>query len=442
WGAMKNGKITAADVEIIADGGAYMYTSTKVLGNATLMCTGPYEIPNVNVDSYAVYTNNIPGGAFRGFGGPQGAFAAESQINKLAEALGMDPVEIRERNLLHEGALLSVGTPLPKGVTIDKVVDVCAKKAGWVRTESGWKRPEIEAAEKPFIKRGLGFSCAFKNVGFSFGAPENCWATIELKGKEEIESAILYHAGAEVGQGSHTAFIQMAAEALGLPFEKVTLVAADTAFTKNSGSVSASRMTFMAGNSIRGAAELALEKWKSEERPAIATYQYRPPKTTPYDPETGKSEPNFSYGYVAEAVEVAVDIETGQVEITNVICADDVGKAVNPQQVTGQIEGAIVQASGYAVLENFVQHEGQTLTKTLSTYLIPTVLDIPGHVESIVLEYPDPIGPFGARGMGEMPYLPFAPAVIAAVHDATGHWFDQFPLTPEHVLFGIESRDE
>lgn len=442
WGATNDGKITAADVEIIADGGAYMYTSTKVLGNATLMCTGPYEIPNVNVDSYAVYTNNIPGGAFRGFGGPQGAFAAESQMNKLAEALGMDPVEIRDRNLLHEGALLSVGTPLPKGVSIDKVVDACAKKAGWIHTGNGWKRPEIEAAEKPFIKRGIGFSCAFKNVGFSFGAPENCWATIELRGKEEIESAILYHAGAEVGQGSHTAFIQMAAEALGLPFEKVTLVAADTAFTKNSGSVSASRMTFMAGNSIRGAAELALEKWKSEERPAIATYQYRPPRTTPYDPETGKSEPNFSYGYVAEAVEVAVDIETGQVEITNVICADDVGKAVNPQQVLGQIEGAIVQAAGYAVLENFVQQDGQTLTKTLSTYLIPTVLDIPRHVESIVLEYPDPIGPFGARGMGEMPYLPFAPAVIAAVHDATGHWFDQFPLTPERVLFRIEGRDE
>ncbi|HWQ03894.1 MAG TPA: molybdopterin cofactor-binding domain-containing protein [Longilinea sp.] len=438
WGATRDGKVTAADVEIIADGGAYIYTSPKVLGNATLMCTGPYEIPNVNVDSYAVYTNNIPNGAFRGFGGPQGSFAAETQMNKLAEALGMDPVEIRMRNLLLQGSLLSVGTPLPAGVSIDRVVATCAMKAGWKNGESGWRKPENKNQPESTIRRGLGFSCSFKNVGFSFGAPENCWATVELRGKEQIETAILYHAGAEVGQGSHTAFMQMAAEALNIPFEKIQLVASDTARTPNSGSVSASRMTFMAGNSIRGAAKLAQEKWNNEERPAVATYQYRPPKTSAFDPETGKCEPNFSYGYVAEAVEVEVDIETGQVKITNIVCADDVGKAVNPQQVQGQIEGAVVQAAGYALLENFIQQDGLTLTKTLSTYLIPTVLDIPDKVQSIILEYPDPIGPFGARGMGEMPYLPLVPAVIDAVHDATGHWFDQFPLIPERVLSGLE----
>ncbi|TLN26031.1 xanthine dehydrogenase family protein [bacterium] len=442
WGATREGKITAAEVEIIADGGAYMYTSTKVLGNATLMCTGPYEIPNVSVDSYAVYTNNIPNGAFRGFGGPQGAFAAESQMNKLAEALGLDPVEIRMRNVLHEGALLSVGTPLPKGVSIDKVIEACASKAGWVHTATGWKKPETASPSTGTIRNGLGFACAFKNVGFSFGAPENCWATIELRGKDEIEGAILYHAGAEVGQGSHTVFLQMAADALGLPMEKIQLVSSDTSVTPNSGSVSASRMTFMAGNAIRGAAAQALEKWHNEERPAIATYQYLPPKTTPYDPETGKSEPNFSYGYVAEAVAVAVDGETGQVQIKNIICADDVGKAVNPQQVQGQIEGALVQAFGYAILENFVQQEGLTLTRTLSTYLIPTVLDIPQKVDSLILEYPDPIGPFGARGMGEMPYLPLVPAVTDAVHHATGHWFDQFPLTPERVFTVLETTED
>lgn len=442
WGATREGKITAAEVEVIADGGAYMYTSTKVLGNATLMCTGPYEIPNVSVDSYAVYTNNIPGGAFRGFGGPQGAFAAESQMNKLAEALGMDVVEIRERNILREGSLLSVGTPLPKGVSIDKVMEACALKAGWIRGANGWERPVTPQSIESSIKRGIGFAISFKNVGFSFGAPENCWATIELHGKEDIEEAVLYHAGAEVGQGSHTAFLQMAAEALNLPIEKIRLVASDTAYTKNSGSVSASRMTFMAGNSIRGAAALALAKWQNEERPAVATYQYIPPRTTPYDPETGKSEPNFSYGYTAEAVEVDVDIETGQIKVRNVICADDVGKAVNPQQVQGQIEGAIVQAAGYGILENFIQQDGNPLTKTLSTYLIPTVLDVPDHVESLILEYPDPIGPFGARGMGEMPYLPFVPALTAALHDATGHWIDQFPLTPEKVLeeIGVSKR--
>lgn len=193
----------------------------------------------------------------------------------------------------------------------------------------------------------------------------------------------------------------------------------------------------MAGNSVKGAVKAALEKWRSEERPAIATYQYWPPKTTPYDPQTGKSEPNFSYGYVAQTAWVEVDTETGHVRILDVVSANDVGKAVNPQQVQGQIEGAVVQAAGYTILENFIQQDGYVHTQHLSTYLIPTILDIPEHIESIILEYPDPIGPWGARGMAEMPFLPIAPAVIAALHDATGVWFSDFPLTPERVLRGL-----
>ena len=444
WGATREGKIIAAKVDVIADGGAYSYTSPKVLGNATLMCTGPYEIPNVRVDAYAVYTNNLPNGAFRGFGGPQGAFEAEMQMNRLAEALGMDPVELRLRNLLHEGSLLSVGTPLPKGVSITEVVQKCALESGWQITPQGFKReittwqpaakPEDQAAN---VKHGVGFACAFKNVGFSFGAPENCWAKIELLGDREMESAVVYHSAAEVGQGTHTVIAQMAADALGLPLEKIQLVMSDTAQTLNSGSVSASRMTFMAGNAIRGAAKQALTRWKEEERPAAATYQYWPPATTPYDPQTGKSEPNFAYGYVAETAEVEVDLDTGEVRLVDLVCADDVGQAVNPQQVQGQIEGAVVQAMGYALMENFVQKDGEVLTRHLSTYLIPTVLDVPDRVQSLILEYADPIGPFGARGMGEMPYLPIAPAIVAAVHAATGIWFSEFPLTPERVLRGL-----
>lgn len=436
WGATRDGKLVAADVEIVADGGAYVYTSPKVLGNATLLCTGPYKIPNVKVDSYAVYTNNLPTGAFRGFGGPQGAFAAEQQMSKLAEVLGIDPVELRMRNLLGEGDLLSVGTPLPKGVSIAQVVAKCAEAAGWRQGDDGWYlsgKSQQDAADKATIKHGVGMACGFKNVGFSFGAPEQSWATVALQGSTEIERAIVYHAGADVGQGAHTVFAQVAAETLGIPMERIQLVVSDTATSQTSGSASASRMTFMAGNAIKGAALEALEKWRHEERPAIATYQYRPPRTTPFDPETGKSEPNFAYGYVAEAVEVEVDTETGEIKLLRVICADDVGHAINPQQVQGQIEGAVVQAAGYAMMENFVQKDGQVLTRGLSTYLIPTVLDIPEQVESLILEYPDPIGPYGARGMGEMPFLPLVPAITAAVKNATGVWFDEFPLTPERV---------
>ncbi len=468
WGADRKGKVVAAEVRLVADGGAYAYTSTKVLGNATLMCTGPYEIPNVKVDSYAVYTNNIPGGAFRGFGGPQGAFSAELQIEALAEALGMDPVQVRLRNLLKEGSFLSVGTPLPKGVSIGEVVSECARKAGWdvggaadqigidagddpgiqdqpeTLTENAVFNPDRSRlnsikplGNEPHLKRGIGFACAFKNVGFSFGFPEQCWASVELHGGSEIDRAVVYHAGADVGQGAHTVFAQMAASALSVPMDKVELVVSDTAVTSDSGSASASRMTFMAGNAIRGACETALQKWYAEERPAVAHHQYRPPATTPYDPQTGKADPNFAYGYVAQAVTVEVDTDTGEVRLLDVISADDVGKAINPQLVQGQIEGAVVQAAGYTILENFVQQDGFVRTPHLSTYLIPTVLDIPERVQSLILEYPDPLGPWGARGMAEMPFLPLAPAIVAAVHNATGVWFDQFPLTPERVLRGL-----
>ncbi len=437
WGASREGKILAAEVDVIQDGGAYAYTSTKVLGNATLMCTGPYEIPNVKVDAYAVYTNHIPGGAFRGFGGPQGAFAAEGQMNKLAEALGVDSVELRERNIFREGSLLSAGTPLPEGVSMDKVLAACAQKGGWRQTKQGWARkPDGEEVEEgeAHLRRGVGFACGFKNVGFSFGAPEQCMATVELHGAGEIEELVLRHAGADVGQGSHTVMAQMAAEAAGVSIDRVRLVASDTATSDDSGSASASRMTFMSGNSIRGAVAAALEKWHGEERPAVATYQYRPPPTTPFDPQTGKSEPNFAYGYVAEIVRVEVDTETGKVHLLEVICADDVGQAVNPQGVHGQIEGAIVQASGYALLEDFQQEGGYVQTGLLSTYLIPTVMDIPERISAVVLEHPDPIGPWGARGMGEMPYIPLAPAIAAAIRDALGIWIDEFPFTPERVL--------
>jgi CO/xanthine dehydrogenase Mo-binding subunit len=436
WGATREGTILAADVDVYADGGAYAYTSTKVLGNATLMCTGPYEIPNVRVNSYAVYTNNVPGGAFRGFGGPQGAFAAETQINRLAEALEMDPVDLRLRNMITDESVLSVGTPPPTGVTIKPVTRACATRAGWKMSGDVWQKPPALADSKA-LKRGRGLACAFKNVGFSFGAPEACTAILELHGKSEIERVVLHHAGADVGQGAHTVFKQFVAEALDVPLEIIELIVSDTAQTGNSGSASASRMTFMSGNAIRGAAEEALKQWRREERPAVAEYVYRPPATTPFDPQTGKSEPNFAYGYVAEVVELEVDTETGDIHLLKVYCADDVGKAVNPQQVQGQVEGAVVQAAGYALMENFIQKDGRVLTDMLSNYLIPTILDIPDTVEAIILEYPDPIGPYGARGMGEMPFMPLAPAITAALHDATGVWFHEFPLTPERVLRGL-----
>jgi CO/xanthine dehydrogenase Mo-binding subunit len=430
WGATKDGKVIAIENEIIGDAGAYMYTTNKVLGNTTITSTGPYFIPNVKTDVYGVYTNNAPGAAFRGFGAPQALFMAEMQMDKLAEKLGMDPVEFRLKNALKDGDTLGVGTPAPGPVSVIECIEAARDKFGW-ESDRGRK---TEDRELPSVVRGQGFAAGFKNIGFSFGYQENCWAKIELRGKSEIDEVVLYHASAEVGQGTHTVMTQMAAEALGVPFEKVKLVASDTAVTGSSGSVSASRMTFMSGNSIRGAVELALKKWEAEERPAIAEFKYLAPRTTNFEPETGYSTPNFAYAWVAQAAEVEVDTETGHVRVIRFVSADDVGQAINPALVQGQVEGAVVQAQGYAIQEDYKMKDGHILSDQLSTYLIPTILDIPEKVETVIVEVKDPNGPWGARGLGELPYLPVAPAIAAAIHDATGVWVDEFPFTPERVL--------
>jgi CO/xanthine dehydrogenase Mo-binding subunit len=190
----------------------------------------------------------------------------------------------------------------------------------------------------------------------------------------------------------------------------------------------------MSGNAVKGASELAKSKWDKEDRPATAEYTYLAPHTTPFEKETGKCEPNFAYAYVAQACEVEVDIETGEITVLNMISANDVGKAINPNLLVGQIEGGAVQAQGYVLMENYITKDGYVLTDKLSTYLIPTVRDIPKKMEAVIVEVPDDRGPFGARGVGELPYLPYAPAIISAVHDATGVWINQFPLTPEVVL--------
>lgn len=426
WGARKDGKLTAAENLFIADGGAYMYTTNKVLGNSTITESGPYFIPNIKGDVIGVYTNNVPGAAFRGFGAPQAAFMAESQMNKLAEKLGIDPVEIRRINALKETDTMSVGTPPPNKPTVLEVMEAAAEKFGW--------KQDSVISHQSSVKRGRGFAAGFKNIGFSFGYKENCWARVEIRGKAEVESVTVWCAAAEVGQGNHTILAQMAAEVTGAPLEKVNMVVMDTLDMGNAGSASASRLTVMSGNAVKGAAESALEKWKNEERPAVAEYTYLAPPTTPFDKETGYCMPNFMYAYTAQAVEVEVDTETGHIRVLRVVSAHDVGKAINPDLVVGQIEGGVVQAQGYVIQENFITRGGQVLTDQFSTYLIPTVWDIPEKVESVIVEVPAEIGPWGAKGVGELPYLPLAPAITAAIHDATGVWIDEFPLTPERVL--------
>jgi CO/xanthine dehydrogenase Mo-binding subunit len=446
-GATRDGKITAVEADVWLDAGAYNYTSNKVLGNAHLSVAGAYEVPNARIDSRAVYTHSVPGGAFRGFGGPQGAFVAETQMNKLAEALDMDPIELRRVNMLREGSIGITQAPLPEMVGLPQVIEACAERAptgGPLVPAEPFRSVAslVLDADDPSIVRGRGFAAGMKNVGFSFGFPERCEADIQYHGEPGDDRPAwvdVFHSGAEVGQGNHAAILQMSAEAAGVDLSQVRGHFSDTATTGDSGSASASRLTFMAGNSVLGAVEEAEKAWQDGERPAAGHFRYTPPPTETLDPVTGAGQPNFSYAYMAQSVDVTVDTATGHIRVDRVISVHDVGRAINPELVKGQIEGAVVQAHGYVLSENLVVTDGRIRNPRLSQYLIPGIGDVPTHVESVILELSDPVGPWGARGVAEMPFITYAPAVIAAVHDATGVWFDSFPLTPSRVLAGLPS---
>ncbi|KAB8140665.1 xanthine dehydrogenase family protein [Chloroflexia bacterium SDU3-3] len=431
WGAMRDGTIVAAKAELLADGGAYASTSVEVIKIATLLATGTYRIPNVALDGYAVYTNNIPSGAFRGFGAPQAQFASELMLARLAEALGMDALELRRKNIYREGDIEPSGDTLPAGVSALPVLEACAAEM-----ERRMQQPRPPA--RPGVRRAWGFASGIKNVGYSFGYPEQATATVELHGQASVERAVVRVGAADVGQGAHLALRQIAAERLGLPLAHVQMITDDSSQAPNAGSASASRMTLMGGRAVHDACAAALTRWQEEDRPAIATAQYRPPATTPLHPITGEGRPNYCYGYVSQAVELEVNTLTGQVQVLTIISAHDVGKAINKQQVEGQIEGCLAQALGYALMEDFQVKGGKVLTPSFSTYLLPTALDMPTEIVPIILELADPNGPYGARGMSEMGLVPFAPAVADAIHRATGVWLHHQPMTPERVLRALE----
>ena len=432
WGAMRDGRIVAAVNELIADGGAYASTSAEVVKVAALLSTGCYEIPHITADGFAVYTNNIPSGAFRGFGATQAQFAAEGMIARLAQALDIDPIELRRINMYREGSLEPTQQPLPEGVSALPVLERCLEEA---RARFAYGTPRAHPAAH--LRRGIAISSGIKNIGYSFGFPEQATATVELIGVSKLERALVRIGAAEVGQGVHLILRQIAAETLRLPIEQVELVAADSADAPNAGSASASRLTLMAGRAVKDAAAAALAAW---EGPQQATVQLSAARYHAHRSDHLQRSPELCYGYASQAVEVEVNTLTGQVQILRIISAHDVGKAINRQQVEAQIEGCLAQAVGYALTEQFQMRDGIVLTPHFSSYLLPTSMDMPVEVYPVILELADPNGPYGARGVAEMPLVPLAPAVAAAIHDAVGVWVRDQPFTPERVLAALKKR--
>jgi CO/xanthine dehydrogenase Mo-binding subunit len=435
--ATRDGTLLAVEATLIADIGAYSSSSSAVLNNAVSIATGPYEVPNVKLDGYNVFTNNLVCGAFRGFGSLQATFGAEMQMARLADALGMDPVLFRLKNALREGSVLATQSVIPAGVSVRETLMHAAEAAGW--TDQGKPRPESEP--EAHTLRGVGVAAGYKNVCYSFGFPDKCTVRCELYGAQAIDRAVISTGVSEVGQGVLAVLAQVAAETLGIAYEQITVVNDDTSQVPEAGSCSASRLSFIAGNAVKLSCEAALTEWKAGQRPVLAERTYYPRPTSMFDPDTGVCDPHVTYGYGTQAVQIEVDTRTGQVRLEKVWAAHDVGRAINPLQVEGQIEGAIAQAQGWTLLEDFIMQDGQLKTKSLADYLMPTVYDVPDEIHPLIVEVADPQGPYGVRGLGEMPMLVLAPAILDALHDATGVWFTRLPVRAEDVLLALGQRE-
>jgi CO/xanthine dehydrogenase Mo-binding subunit len=450
-GARRDGTLVAMEAEIIADAGAYASTSTIVLSNATTFAAGPYVVPNARIDSYAVYTNNAVTMAMRGFGATQMPVGYESQMAKLAEALDMDPVELRLKNLYEEGSIAVTGNAVTHGIGAKEPLREAALAAGWRQEEAHWVPPAVEPASAPHLRRGLGVACGYKNVGYSMGFEDKSEAIVELRLREDgdIASALIRIAASEVGQGVSTALAQIAAETLGVPYERVRMSLVDTARAPDAGSSSASRHTYMSGNAVFMACQDALqardavlrEETGQKHVTGQAVFHGRTARaTTAFDPETGQCEPHIAYTFASQIALVEVDTETGEVEILKMWASTNSGKAINPAMVFGQVAGGIHMGVGYALTEHFIQEAGRIKTRGLGEYYIPTILDMPRELVHVNVEVAEPTGPYGATGIGETTTLPTAPAILNAIQNATGARLYRLPAEPETVWRALHGR--
>jgi CO/xanthine dehydrogenase Mo-binding subunit len=432
-GATLAGDLVYVRAEIVLDGGAYASSSPAVAANAATLGTGPYHVPNVTMDSYAAYTNNPPCGAMRGFGAVQACFAYETQMDKLATALGMDPVELRIRNAVSQGSVMPTGqvvdsaAPVAELLTLVSEKPLPAARAGAdLRTLPGGVSNTTHGEG---VRRGVGYAVSIKNVCFSEGFDDYSTARVRLELVNGEPVAQVHTAAAEVGQGLVTVLAQIARTELGV--EQVVILPADTT-VGSAGSSSASRQTYMTGGAVRAACEQVREEVAAHGMPAEAAVTWRHRPSYPLDPETGQGQAHVQYAFAAHRAVVDVDTELGLVKVVEIATAQDVGKAMNPQAVEGQIHGGIAQGLGLAVMEEIQLDRGVLRNPSFTDYLIPTILDMP-PVRLDVLELADPHAPYGLRGVGEPPTISSTPAVVAAIRAATGLDLDRVPVRPEQI---------
>jgi CO/xanthine dehydrogenase Mo-binding subunit len=435
--ATRDGKLVKVKMRILLDGGAYASSSTAVCSNAAAFGCGPYAVPNALLDSTVVYSNNPPCGAMRGFGAVQTCFAGEAQMDKLATELGVDPVELRLRNALAPGDTLPTGQRIEGSLPVAEVI----------RSAAALEPPPAEELPRDSlrlpggagnttrgegVKRGVGFAVGFKNIGFSEGFDDYCAARVRLF---DDGSAEVHCAAAEAGQGVTDVILQVARTELGT--DQVRLAPPATATVDSAGSTSASRQTWMVSGAVRDACRAALaEKHGSGSGEVDVERVYRHAPTSPLDPDTGQvtgERAHVAFAACAMRTVVEVDVELGLTRVVWIGAAQEVGKAINPQAVEGQIEGGIAQGLGLALMEEIQTREGRITNASFTDYLIPTALDVP-RIESVVIEEPDPGAPYGAKGVGEPPTVVATAALVAALRDATGRELTRVPVRPDDIV--------
>ena len=427
-GVARDGRLTAIEIDVLFDGGAYMTLSPVVLSRGVIHATGPYRCDSVRIHGRVVRTNTPPNGAFRGFGAPQTQFAAEVHMERIAEELGMDPVKLRETNAFRPGDTTATGQKLHEDCSAVKVLREAVKRSDFRAKRKAWRGTD----------RGIGLALFFHGSGFTGGGE------VKLASKAALEltetGARILVASTEIGQGTRTMHAQIVADALGIPYENVEVEAADTARVPDSGPTVASRTCMVVGKILeRCAAEIRQKLGKMSPReylaahgPLVVTKEYAGPDGLYWDDDTYRGDAYGAYGWGCDVVEVERDPVTFEIRPTRITAVCEIGKAIHPILAAGQIEGGTAQGIGYALIEEVVMRDGRMANAQMTNYLVPTTLDTP-EIDVAILENPYECGPFGAKGVGEMPIDGPAPAIVNAIR-SLGVDVREIPATPERVM--------
>ena len=449
-GVSATGELIAQEIEVIMDGGAYCTLTPVVLSRGVLHAGGPYRCENVRITGRAMATNTPPNGAFRGFGAPQTEFAAEMQINRIADALDASPLDLRRRWVYREGDVTPTGQVLRESVGGIEVLEAAAAESAFDRAHAQTRSIREGRTDGARLASGIGLALAWHGAGFTGSGEVKLASVASLELTDDGRIRVLT-ASTEMGQGTKTIFPQLVADALGVEYDDVEIAPQDTSIVPDSGPTVASRTAMVVGGLLINAADrLRARVEEATGRPFAQSYrdagpmrideQFTPYPGEPFDDRqyTGDAYPAF--GWAAAVAKVEVDLDTGEVAVRECVSADDIGRVIHPILAEGQVEGGTLQAIGYATIEEMKLVDGRYLNDRLATYLIPTSLDAP-RIKSILVEKPYSGAPHGAKGVGELPMDVGAPAVVAAIHDATGVWIHDLPATPERILAALAGHE-